>query len=55
MAGSNYNSKILKCSCEHKSQDELHGPGNRVMSRVKQSDGKSNKYRCSVCLKEREG
>ena len=36
-------SKILKCNCEHKSQDELYGKGMRVFN-------KSTKgLRCTIC------
>lgn len=34
---------IKKCTCTHKSQDELHGPGNRVFT-----EGQG-KITCSVC------
>lgn len=43
--------KILKCTCDHKSQDELHGKNMRVFNKIKQSDTKNTTYRCTVCLK----
>ncbi len=41
------NSIIKKCTCDHVSQDELHGKGNRVfnLSQDKQ------KATCTVCGK----
>ena len=41
---------ILKCTCTHPDQDRLHGKGYRVHNRTKEA-----KYRCTVCLKERDG
>lgn len=38
---------IIKCTCEHKGQDELHGKKNRVHNPC------SKGYqRCTVCLKQ---
>lgn len=42
---------ILRCSCKHKDQDHLHGPGHRVHNPGKASDG-GVKWRCTVCEKE---
>lgn len=39
---------ILKCTCIHKDQDELHGKGNRVYNVLK-----TPAARCTVCGKER--
>ena len=39
--------KILKCKCEHKSQDEMYGKLNRVFNELG-----NNKYRCTVCGNE---
>ena len=36
---------ILKCFCEHKAQDEMHGEKMRVFNRR----GTTNEYRCTVC------
>jgi hypothetical protein len=41
---------ILKCVCTHPAQDKLHGKGFRVHNKTKEA-----KYRCTVCLKERDG
>ena len=37
---------ILKCTCKHKEQDELHGKGKRVFNKT------TNGYKCTVCLRE---
>ena len=37
---------IKKCTCDHKSQDELHGKGNRVMNATAKAPPT---YRCTVC------
>lgn len=42
---------IRQCKCEHKSQDKLHGKGNRVYNRCK-DQGTTKVYRCTVCSKE---
>jgi hypothetical protein len=36
---------ILPCTCPHKAQDALHGPGKRVHNAMKEG----NKARCTVC------
>ena len=41
--------KILKCTCKHEGQDELHGKGMRVFN----STSKDDTYRCTVCEKEK--
>lgn len=41
---------ILKCNCKHAEQDRLHGYKLRVHNPMK--GGK--KFRCTVCLNERE-
>lgn len=38
---------ILRCTCSHEAQDSLHGKGNRVANRTKQTN--PDKYRCTVC------
>ena len=45
-------SKIKKCTCPHKGQDELHGAGNRVMNMTTKGKGDTPIYRCTVCGKE---
>lgn len=47
-------SKIIKCTCEHKGQDELHGAGMRVHTKIKQREANNKMWRCTVCGKERE-
>jgi len=42
---------IHKCNCVSKTQDELHGYGNRVMNPCKPSSV-AKVFRCTVCLKE---
>jgi len=39
---------IKVCTCEHLSQDEIHGKNNRVMNLCK----KGSFCRCTVCGKE---
>lgn len=36
--------KVLKCSCNHKGQDRLHGKYMRVHNMTLKGD-----YRCTVC------
>lgn len=50
--------EILKCTCRHAGQDELHGAGMRVHNRAGVSGRKKASeddvvYRCTVCSKER--
>jgi len=40
---------ILPCSCRHKSQDELHGAGNRAHT----VSIKQGKARCTVCGRDK--
>lgn len=42
---------ILKCDCEHKSQDKLHGKKMRVYNEGN-TNGTTKVYRCTVCSKE---
>jgi len=42
-------SVIMKCTCKHVGQDQLHGKGNRVFNLM--ADGKA---RCTVCGKMKE-
>ena len=37
--------KILKCSCKHKYQDDFYGVGQRVMNKAT----KTGDYTCTVC------
>lgn len=39
---------IGKCICVHKGQDDLHGPGLRVLNVVPRKDG-ADERRCTVC------
>ena len=41
-------SMILRCTCENKGQDKLHGIGNRVFNRCKPKEDVPH-YKCSVC------
>lgn len=44
---------IMKCRCEHKGQDKLHGKGNRVFNLTSKKKGVDKKFfRCTVCLQE---
>ena len=43
---------ILKCTCPHKEQDRLHGPGNRVHNEMKEVSGTTS-FRCTICLKDK--
>ena len=36
---------IVKCLCQHESQDKIHGPQNRVMNQTKDP----SRVRCTVC------
>lgn len=46
--------KILKCSCEHKAQDKVHGKKMRVMNSTEKAQANSSFiiYRCTVCKAE---
>jgi hypothetical protein len=47
---------ILKCDCSHAWQDRICGPGMRIMNEcTKKEDKSQQKYRCTVCGKERVG
>ena len=41
---------IIKCVCEHKVQDKLHGKGMRVANKTR-----SGGHRCTVCGKDIAG
>lgn len=43
----------LKCTCNHKGQDELHGEKIRVFNKTEKKSGNQPVYRCTVCLAER--
>jgi predicted nucleic-acid-binding Zn-ribbon protein len=48
-----HGSKVVKCSCESKQQDEIHGPGRRVANKCNADKRKSMKiYRCTSCGRE---
>lgn len=36
--------KIIRCNCVHKTQDELYGAGNRVANEMR-----NGQFRCTVC------
>lgn len=45
---------ILKCFCEHKGQDELHGKNNRVHTPLKRTSKEVRQvWRCTACLREK--
>lgn len=44
--------KIMPCTCEHKSQDTLYGNQMRVFN-GKVSKGSQKEWRCTVCNKEK--
>lgn len=46
--------KIIQCGCDNQFQDKEYGFKNRIHNKMKQSDAKSNKWRCTVCGKEKE-
>lgn len=39
--------KIIKCSCQHATQDGMFGKGQRLHNPCKSASGTA--YRCSVC------
>ncbi len=41
----------VKCSCEHKAQDEMHGKGVRIANATAKQDDKGGTadVRCTVC------
>jgi hypothetical protein len=40
---------ILQCDCQNEYQDRKYGKGMRVHNQR----GKTNNYRCSICLKDK--
>lgn len=46
------NTKIMLCSCIHEFQDKKYGKGRRLHNKIK-SGNNDEKFRCTVCLKER--
>lgn len=45
---------IVKCNCNHKAQDELHGLGMRVFNLIPKGDKETQvKGRCTVCRAEK--
>lgn len=42
---------IKKCTCEHKYQDKKYGKKKRVHNKM--ADSTPQKYRCTVCGKEK--
>lgn len=44
--------KIKKCNCEHKMQDEMLGKGMRVMNLTTKGNVDIKVWRCTVCGKE---
>ena len=44
---------ILRCTCENKGQDELHGKGMRVHNLALKGMNTAPGYRCTVCGKIR--
>ena len=38
-----------KANCKHKTQDELHGNGMRVLNHVPGGSKKPDAFRCTVC------
>ncbi len=45
--------KLMKCSCTHKAQDELHGKNMRVFNRTQKGTAGVPEYRCTVCKAHR--
>lgn len=43
--------EIIKCSCEHKYQDEKYGLGMRVHNQIHTLPTMSDQFRCTVCGK----
>lgn len=41
---------ILNCDCKNEIQDKFHGKGRRVFNQL----GKTNEYRCTVCLNKKK-
>lgn len=46
---------IIKCTCEHKQQDKLHGDKNRVYNKRAGAKDKREEYRCTVCKTIKHG
>jgi hypothetical protein len=42
--------KVIKCKCQNKHQDEIHGAGNRVHNNRGDPDkNKASYWKCTVC------
>lgn len=46
--------KIIECTCKHKSQDEMYGVGRRVFNLALAKNPGIQKWRCTVCNREVE-
>lgn len=46
---------IMKCTCKHEGQDELHGKGMRVWNKTTKGKAASSAdvWRCTVCRSEK--
>jgi hypothetical protein len=43
--------KVMKCTCQHEDQDEIHGKGRRVFNSLPKEKDRPQEYRCTVCLR----
>ena len=45
---------VRACTCQHESQDEIYGKGQRLHTDCKPSGGKYQYDRCTVCSNEKQ-
>ena len=51
---SSFKTIIAKCTCKHEYQDSIYGKGNRLWNHAPAKGAKPRRYRCTVCLSEKE-
>lgn len=47
--------EIRHCTCANKFQDATYGANRRVHNAKRTKDGKSAGWRCTVCVREKDG
>jgi hypothetical protein len=45
---------IKQCNCKNEQQDDLYGKNYRLFNHAPSKGSKPKRYRCTVCLTERE-
>jgi hypothetical protein len=45
---------VKRCTCKNEQQDEIYGKGYRLWNHAPSKNSKPRRYRCTVCLIEKE-